>query len=406
MGRYVITSFARTPVGAFLGDLKDVPVQQLATIAIREAVKRSKVAPEEVQSLVLGHVISTADAANLARYVALAADLAETTPAYTVNRICGLGIQAVISAVQEMQGCGYDVAIAGGAEALSRVPYYLPLSTRYQPLRNGTSRLICSNEEMARATAPVGRYPQIDSMGETGENVVALMGISREDQDLFAFHSQMKAKRAMESGRFAEEIVGVEVKSRKSVEIVSTDGHPRPDTTLETLAKLKPAFKKDGTVTAGNSSGMNDAAAAMMIMTEEKANALGLAPMAYIGAYAFHGVDPTVMGLGPVGAIRKLLAKTNLKLDDIDLLEINEAFAGQVLGCLKQLGNYIGTELYERLNVNGGAVALGHPLGMSGARLVGTIAYEFQHRKDSRYAIASACIGGGQGIALLLENPR
>jgi acetyl-CoA C-acetyltransferase len=406
MSRYVITSFARTPVGAFLGELKDIPVQDLATIAMKEAVKRSSIAPDLVEGVVLGHVISTADAANLARYVALAADLREECTAFTVNRICGSGIQAVISMVQEMAGCGYEVAIAGGAEALSRVPYYLPLSVRYQPLRNGNASLICSNEEMARKTAPVGRYAEIHSMGETGENVIALMGISREDQDLFAYQSQMKAKQAIASGRFAEEIVPVEVKTRKSVEIVARDGHPRPDTTLESLARLKPVFRKDGTITAGNASGMNDAAAAMVIMTEEKANALGLEPMAIIGDYAFHGVDPTVMGLGPVGAIRKLLARTGLTLGDIDLLEINEAFAGQTLGCLKQLGNYIGTELYARLNVNGGAVALGHPLGMSGARLVGTIATEFRHRKDARWGIASACIGGGQGIALLLENPR
>lgn len=405
MKRYVITSFARTPVGAFLGDLKEVPVQDLASLAIKEAVSRSRLGAKDVQGVILGHVMGTPEAANLARHAALQAGLDEETPGYTVNRICGSGIQAVISAVQEMEGCDYDIVIAGGAESLSRVPYYLPLETRYQPLRNGTSKLLCSNERMAQTASPVGPYPYIESMGITAENIVTRYAISREDQDRFAYDSQMKAKSAVESGRFAEEIVPVEIKTRKGIMVVSKDGHPRPETTLEALAALKPAFKKGGTVTAGNSSGMNDAAAAMVIMTEEKAKELGLKPLAYVGGYAFHGVDPSVMGLGPVGAIKKLLKRSQLTLDDIDLLEINEAFAGQVLGCCKELGNYLGTELYRRLNVNGGACAMGHPLGMSGARLVGTIAYEFQHR-EARYGIASACIGGGMGIALLLEKPQ
>ena len=406
MKRYCITSFSRTPVGAFLGDLKEVPVQDLASLAIQEAAKRSCLGATDVQGVVLGHVMGTSEAANLARLAALQAGLDEATPGYTVNRVCGSGIQAVISAVQEMQGCNYDIMIAGGAESLSRVPYYLPLETRYQPLRNSSSKLLCSNERMAQTASPLGKYPFIESMGITAENIIERYGISREDQDRFAYDSQMKTKRAVESGRFAEEIVPVEIKTRKGTVTVAKDGHPRPDTTPELLAALKPVFKTGGTVTAGNSSGMNDAAAALVIMTEDKAKELGLKPLAYIGSYAFHGVDPSVMGLGPVGAIQKVLAQTGLTLDDIDLLEINEAFAGQVLGCCKELGNYLGTELYNRLNVNGGACALGHPLGMSGARLVGTLAYEFQHRSDARYGIASACIGGGMGIALLLENPN
>lgn len=404
MKRMVITSYARTPVGAYLGDLKEVPVQDLATIAIKEAVKRSNLGPNDIQGVVMGHVISSADTANFGRYVTLQAGLDEETPAYTVNRICGSGIQAVISAMQEMQGCDYDIMLAGGAESLSRVPYYLPLSARYSGFRNGNSKLICSNEEMARTSAPTTRYPLIESMGITAENVVERYEISREDQDQFAYDSQMKAKRAVDSGRFVEEIIPVEINTRKGTVVVSKDGHPRPETTLEALAKLKPAFKAGGTVTAGNSSGMNDAAGALIIMTEDKAKELGLKPLAYLGAYAFHGVDPKIMGIGPVGAIQKLLKKTGLTLEDIDLLEINEAFAGQVLGCCKELGNYLGSPLYNRLNVNGGACALGHPLGATGIRLVGTLAYEFQHRKDARYAIASACIGGGMGIALLLEN--
>lgn len=403
MKKFVITSFARTPIGSFLGKLREVPVEDLAALAISEAVKRSNLGSKDVEGVVLGHAISSADAANLARVATLMAGLDEATPAYTVNRICGSGIQAVISTVQEMLGCDYEIAVAGGAESLSRVPYYLPLETRYQGFRNGNYSLLCSNEMYSRRCQPVNKYPNL-TVGLTGENVVAMQGISREDQDIFAYHSQMKSKAATKCCRFDEEIVPVQVKTKQGITTVAIDEHPRPDITLNDLTKLRPAFKEDGTLTAGNSSGMNDAAAALVIMTEEKAKSLGLKPLAYIGAYAFSGISPKLMGLGPVDAIKKLLKITGLRLHDIDLLEINEAFAGQVLGCLKELGNYIGTPLYDRVNVNGGAIALGHPLGMSGARLVGTIAYEFQHR-DVRYGIASACIGGGMGIALLLEKP-
>lgn len=402
MKRVVITSFARTPIGAFLGDLKEVRVQDLAVIAVKEALKRSGLNNHQVDGVVMGHVISTPDCGNIARVAALQAGLDETTPGFTVNRICGSGIQAVISAAQEIRTGVSDVVIAGGAESLSRVPYYLPLSARYEGLRNLNKTLLCSNEEYACHAAPEDVYP-IKSMGETAENIVAKYSISREDQDLFAYQSQMKAKKAVESGRFAEEIVPVELKTKKDVVIVDKDGHPKPDTTLEKLARLKPAFKKDGTVTAGNSSGMNDAAAAVVLMTEEKCQSLGLKPLVYVDECAYAGVDPRIMGMGPVPAIRKLLKKKGLTLEDIDILEINEAFAAQVLGCCMELGNYIGTPLYERLNPNGGACALGHPLGMTGVRLVGTTALEMGHR-GSRYGIASACIGGGQGIALLLER--
>jgi len=401
MKKCVITSAARTPVGAYLGGLKEIPVEVLAVTALKEALKRSNLSGTEVDEVILGHVISSADAPNLARTVALLAGL-EATPGLTLNRLCGSGIQAVISAAQEIHTGGAEIVVAGGAESLSRVPYYLPLSVRYQPFRNGSKTIFCANEMAHLAAQPNSLYPPVH-MGITAENVVERYKISREDQDLFAFHSQMKAKAAMESGRFAEEIVPVAIETKKGTIMFDTDEHPRPDTTLEGLAKLKPAFKKDGSVTAGNASGMNDAAAAIVIMSEEKCKALGLKPMAAVVDYAITALDPMVMGLGPVSAIQKVLKKTGLKLEDIDLIEINEAFAGQTLGCLKELGMYIGTPMYERLNVNGGAVSMGHPLGMSGARLVETIAYELQHRQ-ARYGIASACIGGGQGIAVLIER--
>ncbi|HWQ60767.1 MAG TPA: thiolase family protein [Negativicutes bacterium] len=401
MKKSVIVSAARTAVGAYLGGLKEVPVEVLASTAIREALKRAKITGNDVDDVILGHVISSTDAPNLARTAALLLGI-ESAPGLTLNRLCGSGIQAVISAAQEIETGGAEVVVAGGAESLSRVPYYLPLSVRYQPFRNGSKQLFCANEMAHLNAQPAPLYPAVH-MGITAENVVARYNISREDQDLFAFHSQMKAKAAMESGRFAKEIVPVAIESKKGTIMFDTDEHPRPETTMEGLAKVRPAFKKDGTVTAGNASGMNDGGAALVIMSAEMAKAQGLKPLAAVVDYAVTALDPMVMGLGPVSAIRKLLKKTCLTLDDIDLVEINEAFAGQTLGCLKELGMYLGTSLYERLNVNGGAVALGHPLGMSGARLVTTLAYELQIRK-ARYGIASACIGGGQGIALLIEN--
>lgn len=403
MKKAVITSYARTAVGAFLGALKEVPVEYLAATAIREAMTRSNIDGDMVDEVIMGHVISSTDAPDLARDAALLCAMVNT-PAFTVNRICGSGLQAVASALQEIQTNSSDVVIAGGAEALSRVPYYLPLSTRYQPLRNGTQQLKCANEQSHFNAAPNSLYPAI-WMGNTAENVVARHNIPREDQDLFAYDSQMKAKKAMESGRLAQEIVPVEIKGKKGSVFVQVDEHPKPDVTLEGLAKLKPAFQKVGTVTPGNSTGMNDGAAALVMMSEEKCSSLGLKPLAYVVDYAVAALDPMVMGLGPAYAIPKLLQKNNLALEDIDLYEINEAFAGQVLGCMKQMDWYLNSPLYQRLNVNGGAIALGHPLGASGGRIIGTLAQEMALR-EVRYGVASACIGGGMGIAVLLENAQ
>jgi acetyl-CoA C-acetyltransferase len=249
MRKVVITSYARTPIGAFLGDLKEVPVQDLATIAVKEAIKRSELNNDDVDEVILGHVISSAEAGNLARLVALKSGLNEATTGFTVNRICGSGLQAVVSAAQEIMLGVSDIVVAGGAESLSRVPYYLPLATRYEGLKNLNSKLLCSNEEYAKHTAPEEVY-EIANMGITAENIVERYEISREDQDYFAYQSQMKVKRAVESGRFAQEIVPVEIKSKKGVRVVDNDGHPRPDTTLEVLAKLRPVFKTGGSVTA------------------------------------------------------------------------------------------------------------------------------------------------------------
>lgn len=404
MRRVVITSYCRTPIGAYLGDLKTVPVQDLGALVIQEAIKRAGISPDMVEEVVMGHVMATPEAGNFGRRVALQAGCPLTTTGFTVNRICGSGLQAVVSAYHEIATGCFDIVVAGGAESLSRVPYYLPLSVRYEPLGNGNRTLLCTNEEYMKHTAPEDLYPVV-SMGMTAENIVSEQGITREEQDTFAYNSQMRAKEAIESGRFDMEIIPVPVKMKKETILVEKDGHPRPTTTMEGLAKLRPCFKEGGSVTAGNSSGMNDAAAAMVMMSEEKCLALGLRPMAYVEDYSFAGVDPRTMGYGPVPAIQKILNKRQLTLEDIDYVEINEAFAGQVLGCMKKLGYYLHSPLYQRLNIHGGAVALGHPLGMTGARLVGTLCMELTLKKDAKYAIASACIGGGQGIAVLLKQP-
>jgi acetyl-CoA C-acetyltransferase len=402
MKNVVIVSYARTAVGAYLGGLKTVPVQDLATIAVREAVSRAKIDPQIVEEVILGHVISSADAGNIARRVALQSGMSLDSTGFTVNRICGSGFQALLCAAQEIQTGMADVVVAGGAESLSRVPYYLPLEVRYQGFKNFNRTLLCSNEEYAKHTAPEQLFP-IQTMGHTAENIANQYGISREEQDQFAFWSQEKTKNAVKTGIFGQEIVPVSVKTKKSETVIDTDEHPRPDTTLEKLAALKPAFIENGTVTSGNSSGMNDGAAALVVMSEEKCLKLGLTPLAYVGPAAVGGVDPTIMGMGPAVAIPRLLKKCNLSWDDLDILEINEAFAAQCLGVMKELDHYIGSDVYNKLNPNGGAVALGHPLGMSGARISGSTALEL-NRRGAKYAIVSACIGGGQGIAILLEN--
>lgn len=403
--KVVIVGAARTPVGAFLGDLKTVPVEDLGQVALEEAVRRSGVAKEDIDEVIVGHVTGSQTTNNLGRIIGLNSGLRETSTGFTVNRICGSGIQSAVSATQELLLGKAAFVAAGGAESLSRAEYYLPASVRYQGLRMGDSRLIDANDEGHRSASGKANK-DITHMGLTAELVVEKYGISREEQDKFAYNSQMKAKRAIESGRLAQEIVPVEVKGRKGqVTVVDKDGHPRPDTTLESMAKLPPAFKKDGTVTPGNASGLNDGAAFEIFTTAELAAKKGLGVMAEVVDYAITGLNPRYMGLGPVQAIGNVLKDNGLTLADIDILEINEAFAGQTLGCLIELGNGPGTALYGRLNPNGGACALGHPLGMSGARLITTVCYEFKNHPEKKYGIASACIGGGQGIAMLLRNP-
>ncbi|PKM69354.1 MAG: acetyl-CoA C-acyltransferase [Firmicutes bacterium HGW-Firmicutes-19] len=405
----VIIGAARTPVGAYLGDLKTVPTEVLGAIALKEAVKRSNIEITDIDEVITGHVQGTQVHNNISRVIALEAGCKYESTAMTVNRICGSGIQSAISAYQTLLTTDVQFVAAGGAESLSRAEFFLPLETRWQGFAMGDFKVIDSNLEGHRSASPKHMFPDISHMGDTAEKLIELYSIPREDQDRFAFESQMKAKKAMENGRFAQEIIPVEIKDRKgNITVVEKDGHPKPKTTLEGLAPIKPAFRRDGkgSVTAGNASGLNDGAAYEIFTLESIAKEKGLDIIAKVVDFAIVGVDPNIMGIGPVPAIRKVLDKNNLKLEDIDFLEINEAFAGQTLACLKELGNYLDTPLYDRLNVNGGAVALGHPLGMSGARIITTLCYEFINNPNKKYAIASACIGGGQGIALLLENPK
>lgn len=401
----VIVGAARTPVGAYLGGLKTVPVEELGRIALEEALKRAGVEKSEINEVIVGHVDGAQTANNLGRIIGINTGLDKRSTGFTVNRICGSGIQSAVSAVHELTLMdNVKFVAAGGAETLSRAPYYLPIHVRWEGLRMGDAKVIDANDEGHRTASG---YPNKDiwHMGVTAENIVEKFHISREEQDQFAYDSQMKAKAAMESGRLAMEIVPVEVKGKKgAVTIVDKDEHPRPNTTLEALAKLRPVFKEGGTVTAGNASGLNDGAAFEIFTTEETAAKKGLTVMAKVVDYSIIGCDPRLMGLGPVEPIKTLLNRNNLTLDTLDMLEINEAFAGQTLGCMRELGIEFGSERYRRLNPNGGAVALGHPLGMSGARIITSICYEFKVHPEKRYAIASACIGGGQGIAMLLEN--
>lgn len=396
----VITSAVRTPVGAYLGSLKTVEAQDLGALVIKEAARRSNIGLDQLDQVVFGDVYGYTP--NVARCAALLAGVPEEVPAYSVDRQCASSLQAVMSGMYELMAGEADIICAGGVEVMSRLTYYLDPSTRYEPMRLGDKKLYDTFTHGVTIVQPNALYPGLN-MGLTAENVAQRHHITREEQDTFALDSQRKMAAAQAAGKFDEEIVPVEVKERKRTFLFDKDEHNRPDTTMESLAKLKPAFKKDGTVTAGNASGMNDGASAVILMTADKAQSLGVAPMARIVSMSSAGLDPSVMGLGPVPATRKALKKAGLTLDDLDLIELNEAFAAQSLGCLKELGLDMGSEGYAKVNVNGGAIAHGHALANSGTRILTTLLYELK-RRGGRYGLATLCIGGGQGMACIVEN--
>jgi acetyl-CoA acyltransferase 2 len=391
MTEVFIVGGARTPMTEYVGALKDFSALELGAIASRAALERSGVKPEWVDHAVFGNVLQTSsDAIYGARHVALKAGVPIEVPALTVNRLCGSGIQAAISGAQLIQLGEAGVVLSGGMESMSQAPHII------RGLRNGL-KLGQGKLEDYLYEALLDPYCGL-FMAQTAEKCAAKYSISRQEQDCFAIRSQKCADEAWKAGKFVEEVVPVEIKTRKGTTVIDRDDHMRPDTTLEGLAKLPAAFSKDGTVTAGNASGIVDGGAATIIAGADAVKARGLKPLAKLSGWAAVGVDPSIMGMGPAPAIRKVLERSRLSLGDIDLFEINEAFAGQYLAVEKELGLD-----RERVNVNGGAIALGHPLGMSGARLLLTLTLELRRRGKKR-GIASACIGGGQGIAALVET--
>jgi acetyl-CoA C-acetyltransferase len=388
----VILSACRTPIGAFGGALKELSAVDLATIVVREAVARAGVNAADVGDVVLGCVLQAGNGMNVARQAALKAGLPVETPGETVNRVCGSGMQAVVHAVEALRVGYVDTVLAGGTESMSNAPYLLK-GARWG-YRMGNAEAIDSMLQEGLTCAIAACH-----MGITAEEVASRYNVSRADQDAFAAESQQRAVRAMGEGRFKDEIVPVPVPQRKGDPVfVDTDEYPRAGTTADKLAALKPAFKKDGSVTAGNASGINDGAAAVVVTTGAKALKLGRKPLARILSYVSTGVDPKIMGMGPVPAVRKVLERAGLKLGDVDLFELNEAFAAQSVAVVRELGLDA-----AKVNVNGGAIALGHPIGASGARVLTTLIYALRARK-LRYGVASLCIGGGMGIAMAIQN--
>ncbi|GAC1423979.1 MAG: thiolase family protein [Ktedonobacteraceae bacterium] len=395
----VILSAVRTPIGRYAGSLKDVRPDDLAALVISEAVRRANIDPRSVEDVILGCANQSGeDNRNVARMALLLAGLPVDVAGQTVNRLCGSGLQAINSAAQAIQTGAGDTFIAGGVESMTRAPFVLGKSDtafgRNMHLQDTTLGWRFINPKLSALHHPY-------NMGETAENVAERYHITREEQDAYALASQQKAVAAQRSGRFAVEIMPVVLPHKKGNEatIVALDEHPRADTSLEKLAALKPAFRKDGgSVTAGNSAGINDGAAALVLMARSQAQRLGLHARARIVASAVAGVDPAFMGLGPIFATRKVLQRAGLSIHDMDLIELNEAFASQTLQCTHELEINV-----EKLNVNGGAIALGHPLGCSGARIITTLLHELE-RRDGRYGLATMCIGVGQGIATIIER--
>jgi len=393
MSRAVIVGAARTAIGTFGGALKDITATELGRVAIEGAINRSGVGPDQIEEVIMGNVLQTGLGMNPARQSAIAAGIPDSVPSFTVNKVCGSGLKAVTLAAQAIAAGDSEIIIAGGMESMSRAPYILP-DARWG-YRMGDGQLVDSMLSEGLTCAIAGCH-----MGITAENVAERYAITREAQDQFAAESQRRAAAAIAEERFKDEIVPVMIPQRKGGPVAfAVDEHPRAGTTVEALARLKPAFKPaDGTVTAGNASGINDGAAALVIVSEQRTRLMELAPLGTILSYASAGVDPKVMGIGPVPAISLALERASLGAKDIDLFELNEAFAAQSLAVVKELGLDP-----AHINVNGGAIALGHPIGASGARILITLLYEMR-RRNAKRGLAALCIGGGQGIAVIVER--
>lgn len=389
----VIVSAVRTAIGSFLGSLKDVSATELGGIVIKEALSRSGIKAEDVDEVIMGNVLQSGLGQNPARQAAIKAGLPETVPAMTINKVCGSGLKAVHLARQAIIAGDADIVVAGGMENMSQAPFLM---------KNARDGFKMGDQKVIDSMISDGLWCAFNDyhMGITAENLCERYSLTREEQDAFSAASQEKAAAAIENGKFKEEIVPVEIPQRKGDPVIfDTDEYVKAGTTVEKLAKLRPAFKKDGSVTAGNASGINDGAAAFVIMSKKKAEELGVKPLVIIKANANAGVDPAVMGIGPVQAVKNALEKSGLELADIDLIEANEAFAAQSLAVDRELQFD-----KEKLNVNGGAIALGHPIGASGARILVTLLHEM-NRRDAKTGLATLCIGGGQGVATIVQLP-
>jgi acetyl-CoA C-acetyltransferase len=387
----LILSACRTPIGSFGGQFKDFSASDLGAIAIREAMARARVEPQDIGDVIMGCVLQAGAGMNVARQAALKAGVPVTVPAETINRVCGSGLQAVVHAAEAISVGYVDAVVAGGTESMSNAPYVL---------KGARWGYRLGHAEAIDSLLAEGLTCAINSchMGITAEEIAERYGVSRGDQDTFALESQRRAVRALGDGSFRAEIASVAVPQRKGPPLeISTDEYPRPDTSLERLAALRPAFKKDGSVTAGNASGINDGAAALVVASRERSSASGTQPLARILAYASAGVDPMIMGMGPVPAVRLALDRAGLAADRIDLFELNEAFAAQSLAVVRELGIDP-----AKVNVHGGAIALGHPIGASGARVLTTLVHALRAEK-LRHGVAALCIGGGMGIAMVVE---
>ncbi len=392
MKKAVIVSAARTPIGSFGGSLAPLSAVELGVIAAKEAIKRAGIEPSAVEEVYFGNVLGAGLGQNVARQVTLGAGISIETPALTINMVCGSGLRAVSMAAQFVESGQCDVILCGGTESMTNAPYLLPKARWGQRMGDGQ---IVDYMVYDGLTDVYNKY----HMGITAENIAEQYGITKEEQDAFAVQSQNKAEEAQKAGKFKDEIISVEIPQRKGDPVViDTDEYPKHGSTIDKMAKLKPAFKKEGTVTAGNASGINDGAAALIIMSKEKADELGIKYLCEIAGYGSAGVDPTIMGIGPVPATKKALDKAGWTVEDLELIEANEAFASQAIAVSRDLG--LKSEI---VNVNGGAIALGHPIGASGARILISLIYEMQKR-DAKKGLATLCIGGGMGTALLVQR--
>ncbi len=388
----VIVSAVRTPIGSFGGSFKDVSAVTLGTIVSKEAMKRANIEPSMIEEVIFGNVLQAGLGQNVARQISIYSGIPVEVSSYTINKVCGSGLKSVALAAQAIMAGDADVVLAGGTENMSQAPYLLKGARWGQRMGNGVVEDYMVQD---------GLWDIFNDyhMGITAENISEQFNLTREEQDELALNSQLKAEKAIKAGRFKDEIVTVEIPQRKGDPIVvDTDEYPRFGATIEGMQKLRPAFKKDGTVTAGNASGINDGAAALVVMSKEKAEELGIKPLATIVSYASTGVDPKIMGTGPITATRKALEKAKITVEDLGLIEANEAFAAQALSVVKELGLDL-----NKTNVNGGAIALGHPIGASGARILVTLLHEMVKR-DARNGLATLCIGGGQGISMIVRR--